>query len=219
MRAQLAVLLLTACPTAAEPQWYRTCGDPVCNGYTAPSGIPVCADQPEGDACDPAGDTTLCAIEDDPCNVRLTCATEDPTQGPGGCPISKAAAKSDIRYVAPDDRAELARQLHAIRLASYRYTADPKATPRLGFMIDDDPPAQTVFPHGERVDLYGTTSLTIAAVQEQQRTIDALRAELDALKADVSALRAALPPAADRSQAAPFPPPQAAPFPPAPPPR
>ena len=186
-----ALLLLTACP-AAEPVWYRTCGDPVCAGYTEPTDLPLCSDEVEGATCSPEGET--CAIVDDPCNVRLTCATEDPTQGEVGCPISRADAKSDVRYVQDGERAALARELHQIRLTTYRYTADPKATPRLGFLIDDGPPAATVFPHGERVDLYGTTSLAIAAIQEQERTITALRAELAALRAEVSELRASAEP-------------------------
>lgn len=202
MRAHLALLLLTACPSP-EHQWYRTCGDPVCNGYSEVFGLPTCTDQVEAAACDPDGEVLSCAIEGDECNVRLSCTTEDPTQGPGGCPISKASAKSDIRHVTPDDRAELARQLQTIRLATYRYTADPKSTPRLGFLIDDAPPPQTVFPHGERVDLYGTTSLAIAAIQDQQHTIDALRAELHALKAEVATIRAAAPSTAAPSTADP----------------
>ncbi len=197
-------LLLTACtggdpsaptdtdtdPAATTTQWFRTCGDPACGGYTAPTDIPVCTDQIEGAACDADGDVALCALADDACNVRLTCASEDPTQGPGGCPISVASAKSGIRYVTAADRAALAAEVQRIRLTTYTYAADPAATPRLGFLIDDGPPAATVFPHGQRVDLYGTTSLTIAAVQEQQRALDALAAQVEALTAEVRALRA-----------------------------
>lgn len=54
---------------------------------------------------------------------------------------------------------------------------------RLGFLIDDDPASPAVRPDGERVDLYGYTSLAIAALQEQQAEIDALKAEVEALKA------------------------------------
>lgn len=185
MRLTFLVLLTTGCPSPS-PVWYETCGDPVCSGYTEPTDLAVCGSQAVGAACSPEGE--LCAIPDDPCNVRLLCTTEDPTQGEGGCPISRASAKSAIRYVEDRERAELARQLAEIRLATYHYTADPKATPRLGFVIEDQPPAATVFPHGERVDLYGTTSLAIAAIQEHQATIAAQRAELAALAAEVSRL-------------------------------
>lgn len=188
MRLAPLLLVLAACPEP-ELQYWRTCGDPVCSGYTAPSGIPVCADETEGATCTDRG--ALCAIDGDTCNVRLVCAVDDPTQGPEGCPISRASAKSDIRYVDPAERAALARQLHDIRLTTWRYTADPKRTSRLGFLLDDAPPAPTVLPHGERVDLYGTTSLTIAAIQEQQATIEALRAEVATLRAELDALRSA----------------------------
>ena len=187
MRLAPLLLALAACP-APELQYWRTCGDPVCAGYTAPTDLPLCADEVEGATCPEDG--ARCAIEDDPCNVGLVCAEDDPTQGPGGCPISRASAKSDIRYVDATERAALARQLRDVRLTTWRYTADPKRTPRLGFLLDDDPPAAAVLPHGERVDLYGTTSLTIAAIQEQQATIEALRAEVAPLRAELDALRA-----------------------------
>jgi polyhydroxyalkanoate synthesis regulator phasin len=44
---------------------------------------------------------------------------------------------------------------------------------------------------GQRVDLYGYTSMTVAAVQVQAREIEVLRAEIDALRRQVDRLAAA----------------------------
>jgi hypothetical protein len=83
----LVLLLAAACgPDASPPpRLFFSCGDPVCRGYTAGSGLPRCtsaqvAGAPcgaEGPACDPA----------DECNRVLVCAAEDPTRQRGGCPI------------------------------------------------------------------------------------------------------------------------------------
>ena len=136
----------------------------------------------EGLTCDPA----------DPCNRRLVCSREDPTLQPGGCPISLAAWKKDIRYL---DAAERQRQHDAVvrmPLATWRYRTEGADAPaRLGFLIDDVGAAPCVMPSGQRVDLYGYTSMTVAAVQVQAQEIDALRAELTALRRQVDGLAAA----------------------------
>ena len=78
----------------------------------------------EGETCDPA----------DACNRRLLCSREDPTLQPGGCPISLAAWKKDIRYL---DEAGRQRQHDAIvrmPLATWRYRteeAEAPAAPRV----------------------------------------------------------------------------------------
>jgi hypothetical protein len=169
------------------PQLFYSCGDPVCRGYTGGGGLPRCtAAQTEGERCGPEG--PACDPADE-CNRVLVCAREDPTAGPGGCPISLAAAKKDIRYL---DAAAVRRQRDAvlrIPLATWRYRWEGDDAPeRLGFLIDDVGPAACVQPSGERVDLYGYASMTVAAVQAQALEIAALRAELDALRAEVRAL-------------------------------
>src|SRR5690348_3647410 len=92
---------LGSCSSTSEPtvdasahlRRYLTCGDPVCRGYTAGSGAPLCttekADDPcsiDGQQCDPKSD----------CNALLVCASSDPKTRTGGCPISRARYKGDI---------------------------------------------------------------------------------------------------------------------------
>ena len=188
-------LLLSACiagdgdDSIAEPQWFFTCGDPVCQGYTGPfEGVDLCTSEVAGDACASAG--ASCDPQDD-CNALLTCATEDPTQQPGGCPISLRSAKRDIRYIDAAERDALARSLLDTRLARWSYRSDaPSARPHLGFIIDDQPSSPAVHSDGAHVDLYGYTSLTVATLQAQQAQIEAMQAELAALRAELAALRA-----------------------------
>lgn len=178
----------TACGSgpARRPQWYYTCGDPVCRGYEARPGSTRCTSESpggtcavEGQACDPVDD----------CNRLLLCAARDPTLA--GCPISRRDAKRDVRYLTPEDLEALARQLRALRLASYRYRdAGPSSPLRLGFVIDDGPPPACLDAAGERVDLYGYASLAVATLQAQARQIEALERELATLRGRVESLAA-----------------------------
>jgi hypothetical protein len=129
-----------------------------------------------GQTCDPV----------DACNRRLVCSAEDPVTQPGGCPISLAAFKKDIRYLDDGARQREHDALMRLPLATWRYRTDGAETPpRLGFLIDDVGPARCVEPSGQRVDLYGYTSMAVAALQVQEREIAALRQELAALRAEV----------------------------------
>jgi hypothetical protein len=162
----------------------------VCRGYVRPENVPPCtAAQEAGQMCGIEGETCDPA---DACNRRLLCSREDPTLQPGGCPISLAAWKKDIRYL---DDAGRQRQHDAIvrmPLATWRYrTEEADAPARLGFLIDDVGGAPCVMGSGQRVDLYGYTSMTVAAVQVQAREIEVLRAEIDALRRQVDRLAAA----------------------------
>jgi hypothetical protein len=181
-----AAVLASACgdPSPA-PQYFYTCGDPVCRGFSPPPGVPRCtALQHEGSSCGAEGAT--CAPFDE-CNRRLVCAREDPTRGAGGCPISLAAYKKDVRYLDGDALRREHDALLALPLATWRYRWEPSdATPRLGFVIDDVGPAACVAADGTRVDLYGYTSMTVAAVQVQARELAALRAELAALRGEIA---------------------------------
>jgi hypothetical protein len=173
------------------PRFFFTCGDPVCGGYVRPENTPPCtAAQQAGQMCSLEG---LTCDPTDACNRRLLCSREDPTMQPGGCPISLAAWKKDVRYL---DEAERRRQHDAVvrlPLATWRYvTEDAEAPARLGFLIDDvGAAAPCVRPSGQRVDLYGYTSMAVAAVQVQAREIESLRAELAALRREVARLATA----------------------------
>lgn len=98
--------------------------------------------------------------------------------------LSRRAFKKDIDYVPDAERAELARDALAIPLARYRYKTEPESQSRhLGFIIDDQPAeCPAVAADGTHVDLYGYTSMLLAAVQEQQKQIDALKKQVDALE-------------------------------------
>lgn len=167
--------------------WYMTCGDPVCRGPGAggtSSGYPPCdpaAGQKVTGPCDKAGQ--IC----DPggsCGEKLMCATSDPTHG-GNCPISRAKFKTDIEYVSPDERVKLAEDVQTIPLVRYRYKDAPERA-HLGFIIEDIEPSPSVDSKHDRVDLYGYTSMAVAAIQEQKKAIDALKHEVAELRAELA---------------------------------
>jgi hypothetical protein len=165
--------------TAAATKWYFTCGDPVCRGYTGGSGLPKCTTEKAGNAC-PTADAK-CDPQDS-CNRLLVCSVQDPTQQPGGCPISRRDAKGEIKYLGPSELERLREELLGMKLATWRYKHDP-ARERLGFIIEDQPPASpAVDPGRALVDLYGYASLAVATIQTQAKEIEALRRELAEVK-------------------------------------
>lgn len=186
-----------ACVTGADSEsaakslhWYSTCGDPACSGYSGPfEGIELCTTETEGAACETEG--TTCDPVDD-CNAKVVCAYEDPKDMTGGCPISRVAHKTDVVYLDAEAQAAAAGSLLAMPLASWRYRWEPAGTRHLGFLIDDVEGSAAVAADGEHVDLYGYTSMTVAAVQAQQARIEAQQAELALLRAEVAAMRAEL---------------------------
>lgn len=208
-------LMLSACPPApgddggapdasvvdagggdggAALRWYATCGDPVCNQHRPDPNVPECSDEVEGAACSEAGDR--CDPVND-CNSHLLCTDEDPTQQPGGCPISQRALKRDTRYLSDVDVDALYREVLGVKLARYSYTGEPEGTrARLGFFIDDQRESPAVLPNGKQVDVYGYTSMAVAALQAQARRIRALEEDLQALRDEVARLKAAGPRAA-----------------------
>lgn len=196
----MSLLLLLGCllgddsaPHAEDAalSWYLGCGDPVCQGYTGPfEGVPACTTEAPGVACAEEGAT--CDPVDE-CNARLQCATSDPTQQEGGCPISLASAKREIRYLTDAERADVAKDLLTLPLATWSYRWEPAgAPPHLGFIIDDVGAGPAVTADGGHVDLYGYTSLAVAALQAQEQRLAAQEAELAALRAEVAAMRATL---------------------------
>jgi hypothetical protein len=106
----------------------------------------------------------------------------DPTTG--NCPpptgmVSRRDAKRDIEYLSEDEVASAERAVLRMPLARFNYKWDsPAERRRLGFIIEDVAPSPGVDEGRGVVDLYGYTSLAVAAVQEQAREIERLRAEV-----------------------------------------
>lgn len=117
------------------------------------------------------------------CNDIRVCSDTDPTLG--GCPISRASYKREIRYIERRDLVRYRDELLHIRLATWRYAHDPKRK-RLGFLIDDDEGSVAVDASRDRVDLYGYTSLAIAALQAQAHEIEALERRIAKLEAKLA---------------------------------
>src|SRR5438552_4022574 len=158
--------------------WFYTCGDPVCGGHGPHPGVSPCspgavagaACSPEGATCDPG----------DSCNQLLLCATSDPTHG-GMCPISRRAYKENIHYLNDADVERLHEELMRFRLATYQYKGAPSER-HLGFVIEDIEPSAAVGSGRNMVDLYGYTSMTVAALQSQAREIKVLKKEVVKLR-------------------------------------
>lgn len=129
------------------------------------------------------------------CGPTQTCCEGVPLPEPtcmndGACPISRAKYKKDIAYLTEAEKRRLADDLMHVPLATYRYNSESEADrAHLGFIIEDVAPSPAVLANGERVDLYGYTSMSVAAVQLQAKEIAALRKELDALKAELARSR------------------------------
>jgi hypothetical protein len=99
------------------------------------------------------------------------------------CPISQRQHKKDISYLSETDRQRLNDELLGFRLATYRYKSETGADrEHLGFIIDDVAPSPAVLQSGERVDMYGYQTMTVAALQTQATEMAKLRRELDELK-------------------------------------
>ncbi len=174
-------------PTVCEPggcRFYETCGYPVCSVNDQPiPGVPPCTTEKTGEPCSQRDATCDPGVG---CGVRLVCTDTDPILH--GCPISRRDAKRDVRYLADDDLDRMLTELRRVRLARYRYTAESnEAREHLGFIIDDLSPSPAVAGDGDHVDLYGYTSMAVAAIQSQQRRIDALEREVSALRRALAA--------------------------------
>jgi hypothetical protein len=101
----------------------------------------------------------------------------------GPCPVSTRRAKKDIVYLAETDRKRIADDLARFKLATYEYRDPALAGKRhLGFIIEDVPGSPAVDRDGNMVDLYGYTSMLVAAVQAQGKEIEQLKTELARLK-------------------------------------
>lgn len=181
-------------PTPTTAQWYYTCGDPVCRGYTAPAGVPKCTTEKAGATCPTAG------AECDPmdsCNRRLRCATSDPTMQPGGCPISRRSAKTDIAYLDKSELQRYADEVLKMKLATFKYRSG--GPQRLGFMIDDQPQSMSVDPERDMVDLYGYTSMAVAALKVQQQKLSDLQQRVDEMAAELRSCQTKMPTRSNRT--------------------
>jgi len=97
--------------------------------------------------------------------------------------ISRRAAKRDIQYLSDDELAAAESEVLKIPLARFNYKWDaPNERRRLGFIIEDIAPSPGVDEAHGVVDMYGYTSLAVAALQEQAREIEQLRAQVNALQ-------------------------------------
>jgi hypothetical protein len=174
-------------------QWYTTCGDPVCmdppdGGAMPPAGVSPCTTEMVGGSCTTTGAT--CWPSNSSCGELLVCATSDPKENPGGCPISRVSHKKDIQYLSDAEVATLADEATTMRLSSWHYNAEGESSRRhVGFLIDDMPESIAVAGNGERVDLYGYTSMAIAAVQAQDKRLKALERELAAMRSELARVR------------------------------
>lgn len=190
----LAPAALAGCGNAdddgggSDLQWYTTCGDPACGGYTPTPGATLCSDEQAGAAC--SEDGVRCELPGDDCNTDLLCTDTDPATN---CPISRARFKHEIQYLDDAARAAAAGALLDVRLATYRYRgARDDGREHLGFVIDDLPAnSPAVAADGQHVDLYGYTSMTVAALQAQAGEMQRLQAEVAALRREIAELRRA----------------------------
>jgi hypothetical protein len=153
----------------------------------APPGVDPCTTEKEGDACSTDGAT--CWPGGD-CGALLLCAKVDPKGDPPNCPISRARYKKDIEYLPEGDLQRVHDDLMTMRLARWRYTSEASATrEHLGFIIDDSPESPAVKRGGDQVDLYGYTSMAVAAAQIHDTRIDALEREIRALREELASLQ------------------------------
>jgi hypothetical protein len=123
------------------------------------------------------------------CNAVLVCASEDPQQQVGGCPISRAAFKQDITYTDASSLAGYYRDLLDIRLATWRYRERADAKQSLGVILEDGETEIWADPANDRVDLYSYGSLAIAGVQVQAAELADLRAQMQTMQRELAELR------------------------------
>ncbi len=73
----------------------------------------------------------------------------------------------------------------SIPLVRYRYKDGPERQ-HLGFIIEDVEPSPSVDSKNDQVDLYGYTSMAVAALQEQKHELDELRQEVKSLQSQLA---------------------------------
>ncbi len=162
------------------------CGDSCCNQgewCDTSGGTPVCRCGSAG-ACTDGNSCTAPLGGADQCGV-ICCQGND-------CPLSRRAFKRDVHPLNAAEIDQVYAQLRNIKLTTYRYKSEPaSAAPRLGFIIDDTASEYPINGDGNSVNLYGYTSMAVAAIQAQSQEIAALRAEVARLRRDVARPRGA----------------------------
>ncbi len=174
-------------------------GDPVGCVFTNPVEIPdpttkKCSELGivENDACTRSGDRCVLvparqeADGGSGCRQSasyLTCLAERRDAGPGGCPVSSRAKKTNVHYLDDAERARVSREILELRVASYDYT-DPAdgPSPTVGFILEDAKDATFVIKDRSRVNMYSYTTSLVVTVQRQQAEIDRLSREIAELK-------------------------------------
>ena len=154
----------------------------------------ICCYTANGSTCTTAADCAakmgreMCQQKTD-CAPNLMCCGAGPSPSyycGAMCPISRRRYKTNIEYLDASATRRLHDELLRYRLGTWQYRADGPAAPsHLGFIIDDVVPSPSVDASGERVDLYGYTSMTVAAVQEQARQIAELKKAVEDLKREL----------------------------------
>lgn len=156
---------------------------PACEGETCAEGL-ACSDMGGQGRCCPLGTAFTANISSffGCCPDTDFCGCKE-----GACPISRVEHKHDLALVSDAELARLGEALLATPLYTWRYDESPGAT-RFGFLIDESAPDFAVLPDGERVDLYGYTSLAVAALKRQRAELDAMRLRLESFERRLDAL-------------------------------
>ncbi len=180
----------------------RGAGFPACDCLAKPTGADDGTSDPGGATaqvtCTAAGvcETTFkpeaCGTQI--CTASQTCCSGMPLPEPkcfdganAPCPVSQRKMKKDITYLSEQDKQRLSDELMSFPLATYRYKTESAADrEHLGFIIDDVAPSPAVLPSGERVDLYGYSTMTVATLQVQARQIAELRREVEDLRRELA---------------------------------
>jgi hypothetical protein len=116
----------------------------------------------------------------------LVCADKAPSR----CLTrSSRRYKDDVQYLSVAQVRELARQIEALPLATFRYHDQVGYRARLGFVTEDAPAAPFVSEDGRTVDLYALLAASIAAIQAQDSRIRALEEQVRACKAPAAGER------------------------------
>lgn len=177
------------CGCRPKLKWVVSCGTPVCMiDQPNPTGVPFCKpDQQLGNPCSSEGQR---CVPEKPlgCGRTYICLASEPTV----CPISQRKFKTDITYLSDSEKTQLYTEVKNIKLATYRYKNAPKSRDkRLGFIIEDlsvNASKVAVNSKKERVDLYGYTSMTVAALQMQAKQLESLQRQVDELKKKIASM-------------------------------
>ncbi len=175
----------TLCPAGQSCQSSACQPSPCPGGNTCAAGTACCG----ASCCDAA---QVCCVVTAGASTWECLAVDGgcpPGCVPPNCPISSKRYKKDISYLTDADRAALRDDLVRLPLATFRYKSEAPAAPaRLGFMVEDATSPACVAAPGDRVDLYGYTTMAVATLQAQEQELRELREELAAMRARVDAL-------------------------------